>query len=202
MRLNPATWCEHGVAVHEAGHMVAAVLLERHRGLLDVAIWEAKPDDDAWEGRCTAMDNPVPLPERHATPPQRWASFAREAWADLVGVWCGPAAACRYKGDALDAQTVRADDSGQIGDVATAGRIAAHFWPGHREEALESAADVAGLLVQIPALWGAIEAVAGYLVMHARHRAGIAEIETLVRRFIPMSFPCPGSDWAAGLALT
>src|SRR5574337_17020 len=201
MRLTPVTYHEAGIAHHEAGHALVSVVLAFPFTPERVRIWQH--DRDEWAGRQSyyhGATDPVFLPEPWATPPHVWRKAVETAWADLLIGYAGPAAARRYEGLSLDAEGIRSDDGGE-GDEAEARKAATHFWSAaQRETVLDRAAELAGLLVQVPRCWEAIQAVAGYLLQHARHQVGIGEIETLVRRFLPVSIPAPEAEWAAGLA--
>lgn len=198
MRLNPPSYDEFSIAVHESAHAVVALLLD-HPFLPDEVSITDGPD--GWRGYLSySAAGPEYMPDSTCTPPNAWKKSVEAAWASLVIGYAGPAATRRHDGQSLDAEGIRGDLGGN-GDEANAQEAARHFWPQqHREQILNAAAELAGLLVQIPRIWSAIEAVAGYLIQNARHAASAAELETIVRRWLPVSVTCPETDWALSLA--
>ena len=124
---------------------------------------------------------------------------AGKGWAAMVEIWAGAAACRHFEGWSLAADDIRDDYSASVSDADAAEEIARHFWPDqHVETILDRSAETAGLLVQQPEVWLAIRRVADYLAV--RRNVHITEVETLVRRHLPGTIVCPGTDWAVGLA--
>lgn len=152
-------------------------------------------------GRVTYYDAAEVLRDPASTPPHQWKDAASTAWASLVIGYMGPAAARRFDGLVLSAEGIRTDYGG-IWDESKAQEISAHYWPDeHRETVLNASAILAGMLVSVPRVWDAIESLSAYLIENARHRVGTGEMETLVRRFIPVSVVCPETEWATALSV-
>lgn len=188
-----------GVAAHEAGHVVFSLLFQGHHGHATASIW---PEGNGWSGVARPLW-PQPgdkfLPPVSSTPPHEWQKHVRMGWAGLVEIWGGAAACRHFEGLWLDADSIRDDDSASYGDTEQAQEIATHFWPPAQVETiLDRSAEVAGELVQQPAVWLAIRRVADYLAI--RRNCHVTELETIVRRHLPGTIECPQADWAVALA--
>lgn len=200
MRIDALTTPELLIAYHEAGHAVVALALDVPLAV-SARIWQ---EDDGWGGAVAHGSTafaPPQYPDPKTTPPHVWHQSLCLAWAGMIVAYAGPAATVRRMNDRpLSPGNIRAEPSGAW-DEANAATAANHFWPvAHRETVLDSAAGIAQVVIEHPTIWSAIQAVAGFMLEHARHRASGPEIEAIVRRFFPMPLPCPKMEWAVGLA--
>ncbi len=197
MRIAPPEFEEIGIAHHEAGHAVASTLFSFPWPVDTARIWSDE-ERGGWAGRVEYGEGADYMPDPKSTPPHRMAQSVEDAWTDLVISCAGPAASRRFVKASLDAASVRQDETG-TSDEFDATIIAAHFWPPeHQETVLNAAAELAGMLVQTPRFWAAVEAVAGYLV--EQHKADPYVIESLVRRTLPVVMQCPNVEFAVLLA--
>lgn len=200
MRLCPPDESEWTIAHHEAAHAVLSTLFEFPYPPASVSIWE-HPDGLAWAGNLQhGKGQREWLPDFFVTTPHQWRLAVIDGWTSLLIGYAGSAAVLRLLGKPYTAEDIRHEPSG-AGDEAEAIKVAAHFWPeGHRGEVLDAAADFAGILMQVPIVWAAVQAVAAYLIDIARHRIATAELETIVRKHLPATIPAPDAEWAQVLA--
>lgn len=200
MRLEPPSYCERGISLHEAAHAVFALLF--HTSFFPSGTETTPHEDGSWTGAVHFHDTVPLMPDRESTPPHVWRDAVANAWCDLPGRFAGAAAARRFVGDSLDAPSIRADPGCTFGDEPAAREIAEHFWPmRHQEAILDTAATIAGELVQAPPIWGAIEEVAGAITNAYGRNVGASLIESCVRRHVPQAITAPRQAWAVGLAL-
>lgn len=201
IRLHPPDEAEIAIAIHEAGHAVLSVLFEFPYPPDSVSIWE-QPDCQGWAGHLQhGQGEREWLPDFVTTPPHQWQRAVLDGWTNLVIGYAGSAAVLRLTGEPYGVKDIRTDPGG-AGDEANAVGVAAHFWPQeHRPVILDAAADLAGILMQVPSVWAAVEAVATYLVDHARNHVATAELETIVHKHLPATMQTPMAAWALDLAI-
>ena len=83
------------------------------------------------------------------------------------------------------------------GDRGLAEKLAEHFWPDEVFDAIvDHAAETAGVMCCLPAVWQAITDVANYLLDHGRHQSSIYEKSMIVRNRILQNIPTPFLEWA------
>lgn len=200
MRLEPPSYNEKGISLHEAAHCVFSLLF--HTAFFPSGTETTPHEDGSWTGAVHFHDTVPLMPDRATTPPHVWRDAVANAWADLPGRYAGAAAARVYTGDSLDAKAIRNDPGCTFGDESAAREIAEHFWPEqHREAILDAAAELAGQLVQVPAVWNAISAVADQITRAYGRQITTPLIEATVRQYVPQAITAPRQAWAVGLAL-
>lgn len=198
MRLSPPSYCEKGISLHEAAHAVLSCILDDASFFPSSA--QINDDTGTWQGVVHFFDSVPSRPDKETTLPHEWQQAVRNAWASLIEIYSGAAAARRYTGETLDAAGIRNDPGCTFGDEGAARKLAAHFWPEqHRETILNAAASIAGQLVQQQSIWGAINAVADMITNSYGLTIRTAQIEAAVRQFTPMPVPCPKTEWALSL---
>lgn len=202
-RIAPVVQDERMCAIHESAHAVFHQIFENTNAHGRISMNEG--DNGNWEGIVT-RNTPLPdgayagFPDLASTQPYYWQQHCRRAWSILLCCFAGAAAELIHDGYPLGADSIISHPFASA-DASHATDVCRHFWPeAHQQTILNLAAETAGQLCQTPAIWAAINALADFLLVDARHKASIYETSVIVRRYITQNIEAPHADLAVSLA--